>query len=607
MSELENFVLDYLREAGSIVEPPAFGVHEVLLPETVAARWHVPAYLQLAFTDAEQDDATRLGYNHPLVEQMVQEAHGRSASTCLYITNLRLDKSGVDDLAVKNWVILNARAQPQKRSTMARVRNTYVRFNFKAAILSDEKRERLVSVLMDAHTGCRVADARPIETGATAVSPDNTLVALPDAPIRWQPKDSPTPKAPLAETTLTALLDRAQTAVLQEMRAELTALQKRVARFRQLDEARLTDYYATLEKDLQTRLRAASADRRAGLQDKITAVQSERRHKLADLSERYQVRIHLTLLNLLVIQQPKLIQPVQIANRSTQVSAYAVWDPLLRRLEPLHCQVCEQPGPRLHLCHNGHLAHDNCLAPACIDCKRVFCRDCAHDVGVCDVCHEPLCRHSQLTCSDCGRHTCQAHRGSCHADDGRPQDLTKQAAAPPEPAPSVEPEKPPPPRRRTSKSKSTRKTKRPRSRKKTAPLTQSGPKALRMEVVLHVNSVAAYLLGKRGRDIAVRFWELAPQEGGILRNCQCEKGESCRADGMVLRPFVSREIEQQIRDELASFAAEYGLPPQKIRYNRLSSLSGEPYSVPRFGLFGLWKDETAINEARDTFARLYWK
>ena len=83
MSELETFVLEYLQEAGSIVEPPAYGVHEALLPEAVAARWRVPSYLQLAFSGDDQAGVTRLGYNHPLVEQMVQEAHGRSASTRL--------------------------------------------------------------------------------------------------------------------------------------------------------------------------------------------------------------------------------------------------------------------------------------------------------------------------------------------------------------------------------------------------------------------------------------------------------------------------------------------------------------------------------------------
>jgi hypothetical protein len=341
------------------------------------------------------------------------------------------------------------------------------------------------------------------------------------------------------------------------------------------------------------------------LQDKLTAVQTERRHKLADLAERYQVRIHLTLLNLLVIQQPKLIQPVPISNRSTQVSAYAVWDPLLRQVEPLHCQVCGQPGQRLYLCHNGHLAHETCLAPACIDCKRVFCHDCTHDVGVCDVCHEPLCRHSQLTCRDCGRHTCQAHRGLCHADNGLPVDLTKQTAPPPEPTAPAKPEASPQASRKTRPKPSPKSQPKPKS--KPIPAVKGGPKPLRMEVVLHVNTVAAYLLGKRDRELAVRIWELVPQEGGILRSCECEKGEACRANGMVIRPFTSREIEKQMHDELAAFAKEYALPPQKIHYNRISALSREPYSVPQFELFGLWKNEAALTEARDTFARLYWK
>jgi hypothetical protein len=95
-----------------------------------------------------------------------------------------------------------------------------------------------------------------------------------------------------------------------------------------------------------------------------------------------------------------------------------------------------------------------------------------------------------------------------------------------------------------------------------------------MEVILHHNAVAAYMLGKRDREIAIRTWELAPGEGGILRNCQCEKGDSCRATGMVLRPADSQLIEQQMQRELTAFAIEYGLPPKKIHYNRLSALNG---------------------------------
>lgn len=128
-----------------------------------------------------------------------------------------------------------------------------------------------------------------------------------------------------------------------------------------------------------------------------------------------------------------------------------------------------------------------------------------------------------------------------------------------------------------------------------------------MEVVLHDNVIAAYMLGKRAREIAARTWELIPEDGGIFRHCECEKGDGCKANGIVLRPFISQHVEMQIRNELTDFAAEYGLAPQKIYYNRLSPLGREPYPVDQFSLFGLWKNEEAITEARDTFERLYWE
>ena len=58
MSELADFVLNTFRQVGGIVEPPAYGIYEVLLPEEVAHRWDVPAYQRLAFADetpAEMD------------------------------------------------------------------------------------------------------------------------------------------------------------------------------------------------------------------------------------------------------------------------------------------------------------------------------------------------------------------------------------------------------------------------------------------------------------------------------------------------------------------------------------------------------------------------
>ena len=607
MSELEIFVLGYVEALGGIVEPIAFDVHELLLPETVAARWNVPAYQQITFAEQAPPDATRLGYNHPQVEQMVQEAHAQPASTRLYINGLRLDKSNLESLAAANWVIPNGRVTLPKRATVARVRSTYVRFNFKAAILSDEKQERLVSVMMDAHAGHRVADAAQIEARANAVTPEGLLETLPDAPMRWQPDDGGPPlRDPLELRALEGLLARAKTAVLQEMAADMSALQKRVLRFRQLDEARLIDYYDELARDLQQRLKSASAERRPGLEDKLTAVQTERVHKLADLAERYQVQVNLTLLNLLVIQQAKLSLPVTIENRTTTTPTHAIWDPLRYQVEPLVCQVCGQPGQRLYLCFNGHLAHEDCLAPACIDCKRVFCGVCVHEVGECAVCHAPLCRHSRLTCPECGRGTCKAHAGLCHANAGQPVDLSRpaRAAEPPPPAP------PPPPSKPAAKPKAPSAARaKPKAppRRPTAPSWPKGvPKPQRIEVILYPNAVTAFVIGARERQIAMRIWELIPEDGGIVCTCECEKGAACRANRMVSRPSDRQPVTRQMYQELLSLAEEYGLSNSKIRYNRVSSLDGSFFPTPNFELTGVWRDETALEEARRRFAEIYW-
>jgi hypothetical protein len=571
----------------------------------VAERWQTAAYQRLTFADREDETVTRLGYNHPLVERMVEEARGQAASTQAFINGLRLNKSDLDQLAMNEWVVVNGRVSPIHRATVARARCVYIRFNFKAAILSDEKQERLVSVLMDAHAGYPVVAAELSETQAPAIEPDSVLQSLSDAPMRWRPEGDQALSAPLDRRTLAALLERARTAALSELSDHLKLLQQRISRFRELDEARLTEYYDELERDLQYRLDRASSDRRASLTDKLAAVRTERRHKLADTAERYQVRLNLTLLNLKIIQQPKLYMPVNLESRAGRVSAYAVWDPLRHRLEPLACTVCGLPIQRVFICHNGHQAHEACLAPACMDCKRVFCRQCADEVGECKVCHEPLCTHSRIICNECGRGTCQAHQGLCHAKEGEPLDLTQQPAPEPDPAPLPEPE----PKAKTTgqtRPTSTRFIRKTRTRTTRPKMPKSVPRPQRIEVVVYPSAVVAFALGSRERQIAMRTWELDPSQG-IVRTCECEKKETCAADHMIVRPPEWTPIEKLLLDEIANFRAEYGVPSRKVNYNRVSSFDGQFFPVNSFKLFGLWKDEEALAKARASFERIYWK
>ena len=61
MDELADFVLNYRREGGAIVEPPAYGVYEVLLPDELAARLGVSGYQRFAFGDTLTTEAGGAG------------------------------------------------------------------------------------------------------------------------------------------------------------------------------------------------------------------------------------------------------------------------------------------------------------------------------------------------------------------------------------------------------------------------------------------------------------------------------------------------------------------------------------------------------------------
>ena len=592
MSELADFVLNAYRRAGGIVEPPTYGIHEVLLPEDAARRWDVPTYQRLAFADeppgeiADAEDVAILGYGHPLVETLMEDIRAQPACAVVHVDDLRLDKRGLLDLARQTLAFRNAHLSEDPSKGESAKRCHYVRFNFKAALITDEKRERLISVVMDAQAGFAVPELTHAEQ-LTWLSEESAFEHLLAAPVRWLPGHQV-----LSHPVLEGLLERATHAALDELALPLETLHRRAARHLELDRARLTGYYDDMARDLQHRLQRTSDDaRRAALEDKLAATQVERQDKLADVEAKYRLRVELELINLQVIVQPKILLPVRIAHRTVTVERTAVWDPLLHRIEPLACDVCGRPATRLTLCSGGHLAHEDCLSPEqCVDCKRVYCHLCADWMGRCVVCDRPVCRHSLNRCGVCERATCHEHVALCHAADGQPAQLPP--SAPPEPAPppppveemKERPAAPPAPprskgRKRRAVAPATRQAHRPVRKPSRAPT----PYKIEVYADPHVPEVNAFVLTRGRKQIAVRSWELT--EEGILTVCQCEKRYRCPADGMVLESADGSEIESQIED----LRREYGISARRV--SRYVVVSGALRQVPRVALRGDWRTE----------------
>ena len=154
----------FLEQQETIVTPPAYGVIEALLPDELAADLRLDPYQRLAFTAGQDEETLHLSYNHPLVEEIAGRLQQQPANACAYINHVRLDKQGLLDLARKGYTFPNARLSPKANATQGRALHHYLRFNFKVALISDEKQEFLASATMDVQGGYAVARYRDIGT-----------------------------------------------------------------------------------------------------------------------------------------------------------------------------------------------------------------------------------------------------------------------------------------------------------------------------------------------------------------------------------------------------------------------------------------------------------
>jgi hypothetical protein len=79
--------------------------------------------------------------------------------------------------------------------------------------------------------------------------------------------------------------------------------------------------------------------------------------------------MQLRLLNLQVVQQPKLLLMAQVASGKAAAELDLVWDSLVEALEAPPCPNCGRPGFVFELTRQGRLACPNC-PPAPTGTKR---------------------------------------------------------------------------------------------------------------------------------------------------------------------------------------------------------------------------------------------
>ncbi len=358
MSPLESFLRDYLETIGGAWDEVEPQVYDVLLPAD-GASGEAAAMLRLAFDPEalpEHPGAQLASFGTPLIDRLLDDAMRRGRSAHFYLVGLNLEPHNLVSRLARQLSLT-----PPLELRVERVRAlhfTQVVYWFRAEFVSDQKEQTILPMAVDLHYGREVRHLEQM---------------LNPARLSREPSQ-PLPEA--RRMSLSAGYVTAREQVLRTLAALANVRARQLAERRDRQIERLTHYYTDLRGELEEqahRGRSHAEDAAARLLQRREAIDREERLRVAELMQKSQLRVHLQLLQLLRIDQPKLLIHTVITSekpatgfasaRQPPAHLELVWDPLTEALEAPNCPVCGRPTFELAPTRQG-VACPACAAAA---------------------------------------------------------------------------------------------------------------------------------------------------------------------------------------------------------------------------------------------------
>ena len=349
LSPLEQFVRAYLEATGGVWDEIEPQVYDVLLPpgmEGTGPATAASGVVRISFDPEALPDhpGTQLAsFGTPFIDRLLTDALRRGRSARFWLVGLNLTGR---DLTTRIRRAITVAAPGEVRIERVRALEfPQAVFWFRVEFVSDQKEQVVVPVAIDLHYG---REARHLEQ------------LLDPARLAEQPAQ------PLPEARHASAAAACSTAWAEAHRT-IAALAN--IRGRELEErcqqhlARLRHYYADLRNELedQSRRGRPAADAEARLAQRRSALDREEQQRIAELRQKSTLHVSVSLLQLLQVQQPKLLAHVTLAVPKRPVAQLeVVWDPLSETVEAPPCPSCGRPGYAFEVDRLGHV-----VCPAC--------------------------------------------------------------------------------------------------------------------------------------------------------------------------------------------------------------------------------------------------
>lgn len=362
---LPEVLADILANKGALLERTGDGSLEFVAPPSLSKTLGIPEHGRLCFTyDSFDEIAISATYESEFFRSIERLFSGKGKrAKAIYFSQLpHIEK-------ISKWIsekvaLSNATFRLQKSENR---KITYALIFFKYVALSDEKREGILSLLVN-------------EQNLSTFVLNGNLMNF------WEELKEPEDILPGSEEVSKALQaghSAASLMIKEEFEPFIKSLERRLNR----DVKRVFEYYEALRGEIQKAFEKKflpskdSPEEQKGevtkmLSGKLDAVEGEKRYKVQDLVSKYALNVRIEPVCIIEIETGSLVFWVEIKRRLSSRAFPLTYNPLLKKVDALPCEGCFYPRGAYYICDEKlHILCAACFRK-CPGCGRQYCAAC---------------------------------------------------------------------------------------------------------------------------------------------------------------------------------------------------------------------------------------
>ena len=328
---IERFVTSTLDRAGAVVEKPGYGLTEALLPEELVTEF-AREELLLAFdyeVAQENPESTFVTPGSPLLDSVVRLARDYGGFTSLYWPGAGIKTPRNLEQKISEAVDYRYCRHPAITETWTED-NIYYGFYFLCTFYSWEKREEIISAVINGHSG----------------------ICCPDFEEQWKdvvPLESPEYQLGQAETRpLQDLYQSACQHVGSRAQEKGRIFQEQQSKLGERELARTERYYAETLKELNRKITSTNDTlKKQRLKKQVEATRADWEFREKDIISRYQVDAELFLDHVVAYHVPCTFVRLEMQHKKEILQHTLLFNLLSREFEPPACPRCGMTARQL--------------------------------------------------------------------------------------------------------------------------------------------------------------------------------------------------------------------------------------------------------------------